>query len=593
MKQHYKEKIRETEDKISTLSRYDSYLSIARLAGFIVFVTVLIFSIGTGNLILAGITLVLLLIFTQIVLSHLRNQEKLNHEKTRKALLENEIRCLDMGGNAYYDGSFFKDPDHDHTLDMDVFGKKSLFHYINRASTGVGNLVLGKWLSKEYKLAEIQKRQTAIKELAKDTSWMEELRTNLYNQRISNFEQENLPAIHPTMKASPWVKYLLMGSYIILTLTILAIAITGANAVLLLIPVFYNFLLNNRFSRFIKTIRAQLEGREKVLADYHKTLVTFENRKFSSEFLVQMQQELKTEDHNATQSIAKLQNLSKKLDYSLSMLVGAFLNLFFSWDLLLCRKISLWFEEHARSTGKWFEVVGKTEALISLATLENNHPTWHYPTFTTSGFSLSAVSLGHPLIPERERVTNDFFLRGREQLTIITGSNMAGKSTFLRTIGVNIILAKAGSVVCAREFALSHFRIMTYLTITDSLTENTSTFYREIKRLKKLLDAAWQNNNILLLLDEMLRGTNSADKAKGSMAITRELIRHNVPAIIATHNLELAYMEKEYPENIENYYFDISIAPDNKMHFDYKLKHGICNTFNASLLLKEIGINIE
>jgi DNA mismatch repair ATPase MutS len=264
----------------------------------------------------------------------------------------------------------------------------------------------------------------------------------------------------------------------------------AVNSAVLLIPLLLNSLLNFRYGKFTKVIRAQLEGRENTLKDYNNILVAFEQKRFQSAYIQNLQKKLSHDNVGATQSISRLQNLSQKLDYSLGMLTGLVLNIFLLWDIVLCRKVSIWFENFAEKTSKWFQVVGQLEALISLANLQNNHPEWNYPEFQQDGFHLDSKNLGHPLIPESERVCNDFSLKKDSWINIVTGSNMAGKSTFLRTIGVNIILAKAGAVVCANSFILSHFRIMTYLTITDSLTENTSTFYREILRLKKILDSA-------------------------------------------------------------------------------------------------------
>ncbi len=589
---YYKERIKEIEIIIAQLQKKDNIFNTFRLVSFILFLVALSISFGNGKAIGFIISGVLLFVFVRIVLMHLNNQANFNTAITRKKILKNEIDCLELKGNTYYSGNSFHNPDHDYSFDMDLFGDKSIFHYINRCATGVGNKTLAGWLADEHPLDEILKRQEAVKELAGEKEWCENLRVGLFKSRIEDFRKEHLPEIRKTLKAPKNLRLWIMVSYGLLLLTILAISFFPINTTILLIPLFLNSLLNFRYGKFTKIIRAQLEGRENTLNDYHKILTAFELKIFQSAFLENLRNDLSQDKVSASKTIARLQNLSKKLDYSLGMLTGLILNIFLLWDIVLCRKVTDWFEKHAEKTTQWFGVVGSLEALISLANIRNNHPEWNYPVFHKNGFHLEGKNLGHPLIPEKQRVCNDFQLKKDSWINIVTGSNMAGKSTFLRTIGVNIILAKAGSVVCAESLGISHFRIMTYLTITDSLTENTSTFYREILRLKKILDSARQDNNILLLLDEMLRGTNSADKARGSMAIVRELIHHKVQAIVATHNLELAEMQKEFPENISNYYFDIIIDKDSTMNFDYKLKPGVCNTFNASLLLKKIGIDV-
>ncbi len=593
MNSYYRQRITETEKTIGQLQKKDNYLSMGRLVGFLLMAIGLIISVSTGNLLAIATTVLLFIAFVQVVLFHLKNLSHLTRETTRKQLLTNETNCLQLENNTYYPGNAFRDPNHDYTLDMDIFGQKGLFHYINRCATGVGNKALAGWLSDEPKPDTILARQQAVKELARKKDWCENLRTELYERRIKDFDAEHLPEIKKTLPPPPKIKIWITASFSILALPLAAIIFAGINASLLLLPVFFNYFFNARMNRFTSTIKIQLEGREKTLTDYNYMLSTLEAEGFSAPQLKDLQKALVLDKTNATTAIAYLQGLSKKLDYSLNMIVGAILNYFFIWDILTCMKISAWFDKYASKTHLWFEVAGKLEALISLANLDNNHPRWNYPEFTENKFELSGKEMGHPLIAENQRVSNSFHWTQGSFITIVTGSNMAGKSTFLRTLGVNIILAKAGAPVCAEKLTISFFRIMTYLTITDSLSENTSTFYREILRLKKILESVREDNNVLLLLDELLRGTNSADKAKGSMAITRELINHKVPAVIATHNLELAEMQKKYPDQITNYFFDIIIDQNNKMKFDYKLKPGVCNTFNASLLLKEIGIDIR
>jgi len=591
--ENYREQITKLQQKITHLTKKETHFSIARLLSFLGFVTALIFGIGTGQPSLILLTLLLAGAFIISLRLHLNNREKLNTTQTLKEILENEIACLKLQSNTYYDGDYFKDPDHNFSYDMDVFGPNSLFRYVNRCATATGNHKLAHWLSDHPKIGTIQKRQQAVQELAQHPQWCQNLRTMLYPKRIRQFQQEFLPEIKNTIASPRLYSWLVAASYTLLAMTLTGIIFMGLNPVLLTLPVFFNIILGARTSRFIKTIKAQLEGREKTLNEYLKILTSFEGAQWDAPLLKQMQARLLYEQTNASGAVQKLKKLSAKLDYSLNMMVGAVLNFFFLWDLVMCIKISKWFQKWAHKTSDWFAVIGETEALISMANLQNNHPGWSYPTVKAGPFSFQAQNLGHPLIAENERVCNDYQMQNPQTLSIITGSNMAGKSTFLRTLGVNIILAHAGAVVCAQNLNMSHFRIMTYLTITDSLTESTSTFYREIQRLKKILNSAREDNNILLLLDELLRGTNSADKARGSMAIVRELVSRTIPALIATHNLELAEMKKDHPGVIENYYFDIIIDSQNQMRFDYKLKPGVCDTFNATLLLREIGIEVK
>jgi DNA mismatch repair ATPase MutS len=239
----------------------------------------------------------------------------------------------------------------------------------------------------------------------------------------------------------------------------------------------------------------------------------------------------------------------------------------------------------------WYQLVAELEVLNSLSTVHFNHPEWTIPAFEKEHFTLEAESLGHPLIHPAQRVTSDFRLRGQAKIALITGSNMAGKSTFLRSLGVNIILAQAGSPVCASLFILSPNKLMSSMRIADNLAENTSTFYAELKKLKTIIEAVNRNEPVFILLDEILRGTNSLDKHTGSEALIRQMIKQKAVAVLATHDVELGKLENEFPNSINNYHFDVQVEGE-ELYFDYKLKHGVCTSLNASILMKKIGIEV-
>jgi DNA mismatch repair ATPase MutS len=215
-----------------------------------------------------------------------------------------------------------------------------------------------------------------------------------------------------------------------------------------------------------------------------------------------------------------------------------------------------------------------------------------FPTIGENEKGFYAQELGHPLISNEKLILNTVKMTGMKRLLIVTGSNMSGKSTLLRSIGVNMVLAFAGAPVCAKSFVAKNFRLITYMPISDSLHENISTFQAELIRIKQILETTRQYDDVFVLLDELLRGTNTKDRELGCKAIVTQLIHDRVPAIIATHDLNLTNIEHRYPEKVENFHFDIQIKGNN-MYFDYKLKEGICNNFNASLMLKEIGLDLD
>jgi len=205
-------------------------------------------------------------------------------------------------------------------------------------------------------------------------------------------------------------------------------------------------------------------------------------------------------------------------------------------------------------------------------------------------FSLEATEIGHPMILEQERVCTDIKINSLGQFVLITGSNMAGKSTFLRTIGINMVLAMCGAPVCAKHFSVFPLQLFSSMRIGDDLSNRESTFYAELKRLKKILDEI-EKQEVFILLDELLKGTNSKDKLAGSIALIRQLIESKAAGIIATHDLALGELENEYPEKLRNYNFEVDIKND-QFFFDYKLKKGICNILNATELMKSMGLKV-
>jgi DNA mismatch repair ATPase MutS len=250
-----------------------------------------------------------------------------------------------------------------------------------------------------------------------------------------------------------------------------------------------------------------------------------------------------------------------------------------------------WKKDNKENFDDWFTALGYLEALNSLATIKFNHPEWCFPQIKENHFSIDAKALGHPLIPPDKRIDNDIHIHKNGALMLITGSNMAGKSTYLRSVGVNIVLAMAGSVVCAKKISVSPVSLISSMRIADNLSESTSTFYAELKKLKTIIDLVKKENKIFILLDEILRGTNSLDRHIGSKALVTQLIKCHAVGIIATHDLELAKLQNDYPSNILNYYFDVQVEGE-ELHFDYKLKEGVCNSLNASILMKKIGIEL-
>jgi DNA mismatch repair ATPase MutS len=316
-----------------------------------------------------------------------------------------------------------------------------------------------------------------------------------------------------------------------------------------------------------------------------------ETANFTSPLLNELQQKFYTHQQKASVTILQLKKILNRLDYRFNPLVFIPLNAFLLWDLQQVLALEKWKQANRQSTNHWFHSLATAEALCSLGNLAANHPQWCFPQLSKEDAVLIAKDLGHPLLERHKRVTNDFSTTGKEQINLITGSNMGGKSTFLRSVGVNLVLAGMGAPVCASHFIFSPMKLMSSMRVSDNLEESTSTFYAELKKLKQMIEAVNNNENVYLLLDEILRGTNSNDRHAGSKALIQQLIRHKAAGMIATHDLELATLAETYPNNIHNYHFDVQVEND-ELYFDYKLKRGICRSMNASLLMKKIGIEL-
>jgi DNA mismatch repair ATPase MutS len=261
------------------------------------------------------------------------------------------------------------------------------------------------------------------------------------------------------------------------------------------------------------------------------------------------------------------------------------------WNLQQVLDLEKWKKDNDDNVQLWFDTLAEFEALHSFATLHFNHTAYCFPILKENHFTITATELGHPLIHQNKRINNFINIETAGEIMLVTGSNMAGKSTYLRSIGINVILTMAGAPVCAKSFALSPVQLLSSMRIADNLEESTSTFYAELKKLKTVIEKINAGEKVFVLLDEILRGTNSLDRHTGSEALIRQFIKQKAAAILATHDVALATLEKEYPKNILNFHFDAQTKGE-ELFFDYKLKDGVCTNMNASLLMKKIGLEI-
>jgi DNA mismatch repair ATPase MutS len=329
------------------------------------------------------------------------------------------------------------------------------------------------------------------------------------------------------------------------------------------------------------------EKRMAVLERYSRLLKIIETGQFNSPMLKEMQGKIKGNEP-ASLAIHRLKSYSDNLDQSFNVLGLILLNPVFFWNIYYAIRIENWILQHKDDVATWLKVLAEFDSLVSFAFYAYNHPDYIYPEVSGT-FVLEGKDLGHPLLNRSVCVRNDVVIDKNPFFLVVTGANMAGKSTCLRTVGINLMLACAGAPVCASSLKFYPFRLVTNLRTSDSLTDNESYFFAELKRLKMIIDRLQSGEQLFIILDEILKGTNSEDKQKGSIALMKQLVSLNGNGIIATHDLMLGNLEKEFPDAIKNYRFEADIK-DGQLSFTYKIREGIAQNMNASFLMKKMGI---
>ena len=350
-------------------------------------------------------------------------------------------------------------------------------------------------------------------------------------------------------------------------------------------------LLPLSFMGKINVVQAKMGRKVELLNKYESLLKLIENQNFECKDLNTYKDKLKSKLSTASEAFKQLKKLVRALDNRNNILIGVIANAYISWDIQVVLRMERWRNEKRNELPQWLDVIYEFDFLSSFGAFSYNHPEFTFPFIKQGDFYLEMENAGHPLINSTVRVDNNITIDGHKQLLVVTGANMAGKSTFLRTVGVNMILALAGAVTCARKMTITPIELHTSVRTSDSVQKNESYFFAELKRLKSIIDRMQAGEKLFIIIDEMLRGTNSKDKHHGSEALIEQLIRLNGSGLIATHDIALGSLADKYPENVRNYRFEVEIE-NNELHFDYKLKTGISQNLNATFLMKKMGITI-
>ena len=579
----------------ATLKKYRSkrsllgWLRLAIVLGIILAVYSLFFS---NTVIVWLLTFAAIGVFLYTLSVDTNNNSKISFLEKLSAINQEELAIMD---GQYYQretGIDYLPKEHPYAADIDLFGTASLYQYINRCTSQQSKHRFADLLLNHSEKKEIMERQEAAKALSVELEWRQQFQVSGMTFPLTNETEEKIKlwiAMPAVLTTNIW-KILPSIFTVITSVSVGAYVFNVIPTPVFSLLVFIYFLFANytsgkvtathkalsKIETEVNTIEEQLKQVERIPATA-VLLNAYKNRLISTKA--------------GSASTSELKQILKRFDFRLNVYVFAIINTLLLWDVRQMNSLNKWKEKYATAVPDWFEILVNVEVINTLAILTYNHPDWIFPVIANEHFTFKGEQVGHPLIEAKKRVNNSFSTNGIGKVNIITGSNMAGKSTFLRSIGVNMILAQMGSPVCAKEFTCSLVYLYSSMRIADNLAENTSTFYAELKKLKSIIDQVKEHRKVFILLDEILRGTNSLDRHTGSEALIKQLIREDAVAIIATHDVELATLENTFSPAISNYHFDVQVAGE-ELYFDYKLKRGVCQSMNASLLMKKIGIEM-
>ncbi|MCX2744580.1 hypothetical protein OO013_11925 [Mangrovivirga sp. M17] len=587
---YFKNQIEISENKLQELRKKDKRFAFLRLISFLAVVVLSVYFISNSEMLLFSIMLFISLIaFGYLLKTHQFVRNTIHSTTLLKGINQTEISRLKRNLSDIPGGEHFFDPKHPYHQDLDIFGKNSLYSLINRTTSKEGAELLANRLSNgiadNNKIVDIQK---AIKELSPRVDWRQKLEV------LGLSIQENQIPDSETLKTEKISTFRVITQIILNLLLVANIILVSLDIVdvrLLIINIIANIIATYTFiSKTVKPANEAIIFSTK-LNRYKNIFKHIESENFESELNTKLKTRLYSENISAGKSLEQLSSIGYWLENHGNQLYQI-VNALFNIDLFIFIRLHRWFKNFRTHIPEWFEVMTEFEVLNSFAGFYyESEGSYNFAKITDEKYCLDITSTAHPLLKPGETVKNDFTMEGKGAIGLITGSNMSGKSTFLRTLGINMVLAYCGAPVIAEKLVVSRMQIFTSMRTQDSLTEHISAFYAELLRIKALLDEIEKGKPVFYLLDEILKGTNSDDRVSGSLALIKQLIKLNAMGLIATHDLQLSALEKSLPE-MGNYHFSSEVN-GKSINFDYKLKEGPCESFNAKALMKNMGIQLE
>jgi hypothetical protein len=581
----YTQQQAELENNASILKKKLINLGVFRLFVFLgtVFLIYLTFGDFPDVFIIAALGFSL---FSFLVLKYINLKREKDIVDAKLDINKTEIKVLKREFHHLKSGKEFVNPAHYYSNDIDLFGKGSFFQYANRTKTNDGKVKLAQTFT-ENKIDGILEKQNSINELSEKVKWRQHF-SALASLVTVKSDTTSIVSwmLNYKNKLPKFLGVLSLVFSVISVILIVLVSFSYIPATVVVIWFFVGLIISGMFVKITQSLYTETDVVRETFKQYHQLLNEIETEKFTSKNLIEKQEIIKSENKKASVIFKEFSKILDGFDQRNNIVIAVFGNGLFLWEIKSASKVEKWISDYKHTVKEWFEVVAYFDAQNSLGNFKFNHPKFVFPKLSDKKETIKSNQLGHPLLKVDRRIDNDFVIDD-EHFFIVTGANMAGKSTFLRTISLSIVMANCGLPVCAESFLYAPIKLITSMRTTDSLTEDESYFYSELKRLKFIVDEI-KVEKYFIILDEILKGTNSRDKAIGSKKFVEKLTKSKSTGIIATHDVSLCELENEFSD-VENYYFDAEVIKD-ELHFDYTLKNGICKNMNASFLLKKMEI---
>jgi len=587
----YQKKIETLSQELSVSKKKRNFVSIFLIAFFILLV-VSIYSYFTIERTTFAIILPILSLIGFIIFSRI-DSKFLGKIDALKALIECNQKELDYLNGDFSNlekGEAFIDSNHPYSSDLDIFGEESIFQVINRCITPNGTSCMADTLLNPcLDKLQIENRQDATGELITKVDWYQKFLVSGNHRHITRTTEQ---LIQQWKKLDSFFrtkgpKRLIYSSNIILLLLIVCGFFESRFIGIGILWFLGQLMVVLMYSSKIEKLNMELGKFLTAVGNYTFLAKVIHEEHFSSRLLVQIEKDLFS-DRNALSAFSTLNKIQNGFEGRANLLVTVVLDGLYLNDLHLVLRLEKWKETHVNDIDLWISAINQMEVLVSMANFRFNHPEYALPKPDGENI-IDAQSLGHPLLDASQMVTNNFRTEKQNELYIVTGANMAGKSTFLRSVGVNMVLALSGNVVCAERFSFTPIMLFTSMRTTDNLAKGTSYFHAELLRLKALIDQVSNDHPHFIILDEMLKGTNSKDKLNGSIKFLNRLLSLPVSGLVATHDLALGKLSEENPQHYFNICFEIEHT-DSDIIYDYKLKKGVSQNMNASILMERMGL---